>query len=488
MSEYLWEGSDWNFDKIYKTWEAIEEIGVKELGYNLYPNSFEIITSEQMLDAYTSIGMPIGYNHWSFGKQFIQEEKSYQRGRSGLAYELVLNTNPCINVLMESNTMTLQALVMAHAGIGHNAYFKNNYLFKQWTDAEGIIDYLLFAKNYIAECETREGEKEVELFLDSCHALKDHGVNKYLRPAKLSMVKEKERQKEREAYLQTQVSEYYKVLPTSKSEWKKLEKENFPSSPEENILYFCEKYAPNLKPWQREILRIVRKIAQYFYPQTMTQIGNEGFASYTHYTIMNRLHEKGLTSQGAHLEFLESHSGVLWQHDLSVRINPYKFGFEILSDIERICMNPTEEDKYWFPNLPGQKPLDVIKDVVENFRDESLILQYLSPHLIRKMRLFTVKDVKEDSKYFHVTNIHNELGYQNIREIFAAQKDREVYVPRLEIFSVSKKDQTLHIRYCPYKEKKLKADPNMVRHLSRIWGDCPVTIHNLDGSTIMSKN
>ena len=51
--------------------------------------------------------------------------------------------------------MTMQALVMAHAAFGHNHFFKNNYLFRQWTDAEGILDYLAFAKNYIAACEER---------------------------------------------------------------------------------------------------------------------------------------------------------------------------------------------------------------------------------------------------------------------------------------------------------------------------------------------
>ena len=61
--------------------------------------------------------------------------------------------------------------------------------------------------------------------------------------------------------------------------------------PQENILYFLEKSAPRLAPWQRELLRIVRQIAQYFYPQGQTKVMNEGTATYVHYRIMNRLHE-----------------------------------------------------------------------------------------------------------------------------------------------------------------------------------------------------
>ena len=54
-----------------------------EFGLDTYPNQLEIITAEQMLDAYASVGMPVGYPHWSFGKHFIRNEKSYRRGQHG---------------------------------------------------------------------------------------------------------------------------------------------------------------------------------------------------------------------------------------------------------------------------------------------------------------------------------------------------------------------------------------------------------------------
>ena len=99
-----------------------------------------------MLDAYASIGMPLFYKHWSFGKHFAQHEALYRKGLRGLAYEIVINSNPCISYIMEENTATMQTLVIAHAAFGHNHFFKNNYLFQQWTDADGILDYLEFAK------------------------------------------------------------------------------------------------------------------------------------------------------------------------------------------------------------------------------------------------------------------------------------------------------------------------------------------------------
>ncbi len=79
-------------------------------------------------------------------------------------------------------------------------------------------------------------------------------------------------------------------------------------NPQENLLYFMEKNAPLLEPWQREILRIVRKVSQYFYPQKQTQVMNEGWATFWHYTILNHLYDEGKVTERFMLEFLHSHT------------------------------------------------------------------------------------------------------------------------------------------------------------------------------------
>ena len=181
----LFDTADWDFETLQRTLDAIEDIALNDLKLDVYPNQIEIISSEQMLDAYSSHGMPLMYKHWSFGKHFARDQMMYQKGYSGLAYEIVINSNPCIAYLMEENTMTMQALVMAHASFGHNHFFKNNYLFRQWTDADGILSYLDFAKKYIAKCEDEYGLEEVEAILDAAHALMDQGVFRYNRPPRL---------------------------------------------------------------------------------------------------------------------------------------------------------------------------------------------------------------------------------------------------------------------------------------------------------------
>ena len=472
VKKTLSDGPDWTFDMLEQYETEIDRIA-KEYKLDIYPNQIEVITAEQMMDAYASIGMPINYTHWSFGKKFIQNEQQYRRGQMGLAYEIVINSNPCIAYLMEENTITMQALVMAHACYGHNSFFKGNYLFQTWTDASSIIDYLVFAKNYIAKCEQKYGYEEVEQTLDSCHALMNFGVDRYKRPQKLSLQEEKSRQKQRAKYLQSQVNELWRTLPDSK-EKNQPKAMRFPAEPQENLLYFIEKNAPLLEPWQREIVRIVRKVSQYFYPQKQTQVMNEGWACFWHYHILNKLYDEGLVTDRFMLEFLHSHTSVVTQPDYNSPfysgINPYALGFNMFMDIKRICQEPTEEDRYWFPDIAGKDWLETVHFAMHNFKDESFISQFLSPKVMRDFKLFAVED-DSDKPYVSVSAIHDERGYRAIREKLSAQYNLSNLEPNIQVYNVDVRgDRSLTLRYVPQNEIPLAdSKDEVMRHLHRLW-------------------
>ena len=472
VKKTLSDGPDWTFDMLEQYETEIDRIA-KEYKLDIYPNQIEVITAEQMMDAYASIGMPINYTHWSFGKKFIQNEQQYRRGQMGLAYEIVINSNPCIAYLMEENTITMQALVMAHACYGHNSFFKGNYLFQTWTDASSIIDYLVFAKNYIAKCEQKYGYEEVEQTLDSCHALMNFGVDRYKRPQKLSLQEEKSRQKQRAKYLQSQVNELWRTLPDSK-EKNQPKAMRFPAEPQENLLYFIEKNAPLLEPWQREIVRIVRKVSQYFYPQKQTQVMNEGWACFWHYHILNKLYDEGLVTDRFMLEFLHSHTSVVTQPDYNSPfysgINPYALGFNMFMDIKRICQEPTEEDRYWFPDIAGKDWLETVHFAMHNFKDESFISQFLSPKVMRDFKLFAVED-DSDKPYVSVSAIHDERGYRAIREKLSAQYNLSNLEPNIQVYNVDVRgDRSLTLRYVPQNGIPLAdSKDEVMRHLHRLW-------------------
>ena len=479
----LFEEALWGFETLKRTYDAIEDVALNDLGLDVYPNQIEIISSEQMLDAYSSIGMPLMYRHWSFGKHFVHHEKLYQKGFGGLAYEIVINSNPCISYNMEESSMAIQALVMAHAAFGHNHFFKNNYLFRQWTDAEGILDYLEFAKGYIANCEEKHGPDAVEEILDAAHALMDYAVFRYRRPPKLSLKEQKERELERLVYEERTFNDLWRTVPAAdgkeKSELEKeiQERKKDLHLPQENLLCFIEKYSPMLKAWQREVLCIVSTIAQYFYPQKQTKVMNEGCASFVHLYIMKELFSRGLLTEGAMMEILHSHTNVVFQPDYNDQryngINPYALGFAMMEDIRRICTEPTDEDRDWFPDLAGSDDWRAaLKHAWANYRDDSFIQQYLSPHIIRKFRLFCLRDDSRKN-YFTVLSIHNERGYRDTRDALARMYDISVLEPDIQVKDVDLLgDRHLHLHHemrndIPLDEVNRAA---VLEHVRRLWG------------------
>src|SRR5690606_42043196 len=107
------ERSEWTFENLEDFERELARVA-KRYQLDTYPNQIEIITAEQMMDRYSTVGMPLGYHHWSLGNQFLSTQQRYRRGHMRLAYELVMNSDTCIAHLMEENTTAMQSLVIPH--------------------------------------------------------------------------------------------------------------------------------------------------------------------------------------------------------------------------------------------------------------------------------------------------------------------------------------------------------------------------------------
>lgn len=446
----LFTSPQWTIETIEKTLAAIEDIAKNKYGLDYYTPQVELITSKQMISCFCSHAMPVMYEHWSFGKQYTALIENYDRDMANLTYEVVINTNPCIAYLVDSNSMTMQALVLAHAAIGHNFFFKNNYLFQEHTNADSILDYLKYAKKYISDCRKNYGVAAVEQFLTVCHVLQHNSIDKYRRRHK-SKAKLESEEKQREKYKQQYFDPIMDDMKKKRRRVTKLLVNPWTDkTPEDNLLYFVEKNALHLKEWQRESIRIVRKTAQYFYPQILTKLNNEATASFWHYTIMNDLADQGLITEGSRLEFLQSHSNVLTQLGYvqsDRQINPYALGFKIYQDIKRMCQNPTQEDRDLYPHIAGKNWLDVVKEMSSGYSDASLIANYLTPNVAKDMKLFCLlqqaeedlpEDVQEmidyeDVSVLRVEATHDPKIFKTLRKAFSEHYLWENMIPKAEI-------------------------------------------------------
>jgi len=479
--KFVIKGSEeWSFDKINKTMDILDNINNELFELDIYPNQLEIINAETMIDAYSSSAMPVMYPHWSFGGEFLRNWQSYKRGYQGLAYEVVINTNPAIAYLMEENTMVTQALVMAHASFGHNTFFKTNHLFRQWTDASSIIDYLIFAKNYIKECESKYGQRKVEFILDACHALMWYGVDRYKRPQKKTKVEKEAERKTREDFRQQHVNELWSTIPKMASKGKTISLKDWdlprmPEEPEENILYFIEKHAPKMQTWERELVRIVRKLAQYFYPAINTQLINEGCATFWHYEFMREMERRGHLSEGAVMEFLQLHTAVAHQAPWLKGFNVYALGYSIFRDIKRVCLEPTKEDEEWFRGqdwVGSGKWVETIKHACAEHKSDSWVQQYLSPTVMREFNMFSIED-DECKDYYLVTAIQDERGYRQIRENLAKHFNIGSFIPNIQVEYVDVWDtRAMFLKHDVLNGRMLHSETAemVLEHTASLWG------------------
>jgi stage V sporulation protein R len=306
-------------------------------GLDFYPTIFEVVDCDQLNEIAAYGGFPTRYPHWRFGMEYEQLSKGYSYGLQKI-YELVINNDPCYAYLMKSNALTDQKLVMAHV-YGHCDFFKNNQWFSQ--TSRKMMDEMANHGNRVRRYMDRFGVEEVENFTDACLSVEDlidlHSpfIKRANEPVKYEFKPHDEDEPApvpgrfaSKSYLDSFVNPPDVLAAEAVLLRKAKERaEKMPSGPVRDVMKFVRDNAP-LKPWQTDVLSIVRDEAYYFAPQAQTKIMNEGWASYWHSTIMT---QQGL-EPGDVVNYADHHSGTMASSP--TRLNPYKLGIELLRDVE----------------------------------------------------------------------------------------------------------------------------------------------------------
>ncbi len=137
----------------------------------------------------------------------------------------------------------------------------------------------------------------------------------------------------------------------------------------------------------------------------------------------------------------------------------------------RMCEAPTDEDRRWFPGIAGSEWLKTLDFAMRNFKDESFIAQYLSPKLMREMKLFTVLD-DDRRRRLEITAIHNDEGYRHVRQTLAAQYNIGDREPNIQVYNVNREgDRSLTLRHVQHNRRPLgKSTESVLKHLHQLWG------------------
>ncbi|MCC7367792.1 MAG: SpoVR family protein [Chloroflexi bacterium] len=352
---------------IGEIWEIAGRVGLEP-----YPVHFELVPASIMYE-FGAYGLPGRFSHWTHGRAYQQIKTQYDYGLSKI-YELVINTNPAYAFLLENNSVLQNKLVAAHV-LAHVDFFKNNAYFAHTN--RSMLETVSINAERLRRYEFEHGQKAVEQLLDAVLSIQEHiDANPRLR------VTPPEPPKRRSATPRPYDDIF--ALGEAKEDPPPPMPRKLPPQPEKDLLLFLADHAPDLEPWQRDVIHIVRAEQLYFLPQMQTKIMNEGWASFWHARILREL---DLSSE-EYVEFARLHSSVLSPSKRSV--NPYYLGMKIFEDIERRWNEPSPEEREKLGRTAGQG-LAKVFEVREVDNDASFLRNYLTKDLVEELDLYLYK-------------------------------------------------------------------------------------------------
>jgi stage V sporulation protein R len=396
--------------------EKIQEIA-RKFGLDFFPQEFDVISAQKMLEI-MAYRFPVNFSHWSFGRDYEIEKTKYEHG-FGIPYEVVLNSDPSRAYLMSTNPFPVQVMVMAHV-YAHNDFMKNNYHFKPArrdilpSASEGAIRFREYEKRY--------GMEDVERLIDA-------GLSIEINTDPDFFIKEETEEQKRERLSEPLGApevpgSYNDLIPRKKVErpsTKEYERKT-PPEPERDILLYIINHSPKpLKEWEKDILSVIRDQSRYFMPQRRTKIMNEGWATFWHIRIMDRLFQEGLLKEEEHGQYNLYNARVLAANPRT--INPYLVGLRIYENIEdrwnkgrfgrewEECEDPLRKEAWDLGLGLGREKMFEVR---RSYSDRFFVEHFLTEKLAGELDLYLYEGRHDGNEIKYVIT---ERDWQRIRQL-----------------------------------------------------------------------
>ncbi len=480
------DGSD--IKKLNEADRLIREVAA-EFGLSFFQQEFDIVPAQKMLEI-MAYRLPVNYSHWSFGRDFEIERTKHEHGFS-VPYEVVFNSDPARAYLMETNPLPIQVLVMAHV-YAHNDFMKNSRHFL--ITRRDMISSASEAAQRFRQYEEDYGREAVEKLIDAGMAIEwNIDPEELIRP-------------ETEAETRERLYGWSKTLPvagefddllperTAKTHEEKRElRKKTPPEPTSDILKYVIENSPGfLQEWQKDILSTVRGQALYFLPYRRTKIMNEGWATYWHEKIMNRLFAEKFLSADEH-GYYNLYNARVKSHSPRT-INPYLLGSALFKNIQmrwntgrfgpeyEACSDALEKETW---DLHLNKGLEKIMEVRRTHMDWFFVDEFLNREVMEDLQLYIYQE--SDKGGAHIDLEVTETDWRKVKRLLV-QSLMYWGIPRIMVIDGNYRNSSQ--LYLKHEFEGLPLDEEYCRktleYIHTLWGR-PVYLesHNSDDAKVV---
>lgn len=432
-------------------------------GLKPFETDFHIVPADKIYEI-ASYGIPGHFSHWTYGRDFWIQKQRHDYGHARI-YELVINSDPAQAFLLDSNSALENMFVISHV-IGHSDFFANNVYF---ANTNRSIEHTATAvADRFREYELEHGRYEVESFIDDVMTIRYH-INKNPRI--------KERSSDYELAFATDpyedlFPEVREIQEAQRRTLKTIQKRIIPAEPTADLVGFIAQYG-RLTDWQRDVMQSIREETEYFWPQILTKIANEGWASLIHRCMMHHLDPE--VDPGG-VEFSLLHSGVLSGHPGV--INPYWLGFNLLwRTIQKFGEHTDEEMRnFEFINGPGWEKVLEIRAMES---DVTFVRNYLDKEVCEKLDLFAAGFIDESKEW-----VITDKDWEDVRDALVT-KVGDNGIPVIEVWDgdYDLTGQLLLVHQFDGRDLDKKYLDGTLRAITRLWGK-PARLHTQDKAYI----